>query len=216
MIGNRIKEARTKKGLSQEALAEKIGISKRTLINYEKNEQEPTVTTIINIAKFCTTDELWLLTGKNENIENINNELHPLKNNTSYEIEVLNVKASAGAGIENHIVEVIDTIILDKNLFKTPINPNKIKLIQVSGDSMFPTLNDGDFVVIDEAKSHGVDGIYAINLHNQILIKRLKFKLDGTIQIISDNKDYEMEIYNPKETQIPLHIIGLKTLTIQR
>lgn len=216
MIGNRIKEARTKKGLSQEALAEKIGISKRTLINYEKNEQEPTVTTIINIAKFCTTDELWLLTGKNENIENINNELHPLKNNTSYEIEVLNVKASAGAGIENHIVEVIDTIILDKNLFKTPINPNKIKLIQVSGDSMFPTLNDGDFVVIDEAKSHGVDGIYAINLHNQILIKRLKFKLDGTIQIISDNKEYEMEIYNPKETQIPLHIIGLKTLTIQR
>lgn len=81
---------------------------------------------------------------------------------------------------------------------------------------MFPTLNDGDFVVIDEAKSHGVDGIYAINLHNQILIKRLKFKLDGTIQIISDNKEYEMEIYNPKETQIPLHIIGLKTLTIQR
>lgn len=210
MIGNRIKEARTKKGLSQEALAKKIGISKRTLINYEKNEQEPTVTTIINIAKFCTTDELWLLTGKNEN-NIINDNL-----SDGYKIDVLNIKASAGAGIENHIVEVIDTIILDKNLFKTPINPNKIKLIQVSGDSMTPTLNDGDFVVIDEAKSHGVDGIYAINLHNQILIKRLKFKLDGTIQIISDNKDYEMEIYNPKETQIPLHIIGLKTLTIQR
>ncbi len=210
MIGNRIKEARTKKGLSQEALAKKIGISKRTLINYEKNEQEPTVTTIINIAKFCTTDELWLLTGKNEN-NIINDNL-----SDGYKIDVLNIKASAGTGIENHIVEVIDTIILDKNLFKTPINPNKIKLIQVSGDSMFPTLNDGDFVVIDEAKSHGVDGIYAINLHNQILIKRLKFKLDGTIQIISDNKDYEMEIYNPKETQIPLHIIGLKTLTIQR
>ena len=156
----------------------------------------------------------YLLLGK-EIKSNIENNLL-INNNSSYQIDVLNVKASAGAGIENHIVEVIDTIILDKNLFKTPINPNKIKLIQVSGDSMFPTLNDGDFVVIDEAKSHGVDGIYAINLHNQILIKRLKFKLDGTVQIISDNKDYEMEIYNPKETQIPLHIIGLKTLTIQR
>ena len=208
MIGSRIKEARTKKGLSQEALADKIGISKRTLINYEKEEQEPTVSTIINIAKFCTIDELWLLTGKNEN--NTNNTVN------SYQIDVLNIKASAGTGIENQIVEVIDTILLDKNLFKTPINPAKIKLIQVSGDSMFPTLNDGDFVLIDETKAYGVDGIYAINLHNQILIKRLKFKLDGTIQIISDNKDYEMEVYNPNETQIPLHIIGLKTLTIQR
>ena len=122
MIGNRIKEARTKKGSSQEALAKKIGISKRTLINYEKNEQEPTVTTIINIAKFCTTDVLWLLTGKNEN-NIINDNL-----SDGYKIDVLNIKASAGAGIENHIVEVIDTIILDKNLFKTPINPNKIKL----------------------------------------------------------------------------------------
>lgn len=208
MIGSRIKEARTKKGLSQEALADKIGISKRTLINYEKEEQEPTVSTIINIAKFCTIDELWLLTGKNEN--NTNNTVN------SYQIDVLNIKASAGTGIENQIVEVIDTILLDKNLFKTPINPAKIKLIQVSGDSMFPTLHDGDFVIIDETKAYGVDGIYAINLHNQILIKRLKFKLDGTIQIISDNKDYEMEVYNPNETQIPLHIIGLKTLTIQR
>ncbi len=154
----------------------------------------------------------YLLLGKENNIK----DSLFIQDNSSYQIDVLNVKASAGTGIENHIVEVIDTIILDKNLFKTPINPTKTKLIQVSGDSMFPTLNDGDFVVIDEAKSHGVDGIYAINLHNQILIKRLKFKLDGTIQIISDNKEYEMEIYNPKETQIPLHIIGLKTLTIQR
>ena len=87
MIGNRIKEARTKKGLSQEALAKKIGISKRTLINYEKNEQEPTVTTIINIAKFCTTDELWLLTGKNEN-NIINDNL-----SDGYKIDVLNIKA---------------------------------------------------------------------------------------------------------------------------
>lgn len=34
---------------------------------------------------------------------------------------MLNIKASAGTGIENQIVEVIDTILLDKNLFKTPI-----------------------------------------------------------------------------------------------
>ena len=189
-------------------LADYLDTPYDTLNNWIKRDSIPLKT----IEKVVQNEQLsydWIFTGKNEN--NLNNDV-----SDGYKIDVLNIKASAGAGIENHIVEVIDTIILDKNLFKTPINPNKIKLIQVSGDSMFPTLNDGDFVVIDETKAYGVDGIYAINLHNQILIKRLKFKLDGTVQIISDNKDYEMEIYNPKETQIPLHIIGLKTLTIQR
>lgn len=190
-------------------LADYLDTPYDTLNNWIKRDSIPLKT----IEKIVQNEQLsydWIFTGKNENKENIYNTQN------SYQIDVLNIKASAGTGIENHIVEVIDTIILDKNLFKTPINPAKIKLIQVSGDSMFPTLHDGDFVVIDETKAYGVDGIYAINLHNQILIKRLKFKLDGTIQIISDNKDYEMEVYNPNETQIPLHIIGLKTLTIQR
>lgn len=205
-----LKRISDKMGFStNKELADYLDTPYDTLNNWIKRDSIPLKT----IEKVVQNEQLsydWIFTGKNEN-NIINDNL-----SDGYKIDVLNIKASAGAGIENHIVEVIDTIILDKNLFKTPINPNKIKLIQVSGDSMFPTLNDGDFVVIDEAKSYGVDGIYAINLHNQILIKRLKFKLDGTIQIISDNKDYEMEIYNPKETQIPLHIIGLKTLTIQR
>ncbi len=190
-------------------LADYLDTPYDTLNNWIKRDSIPLKT----IEKIVQNEQLsydWIFTGKNENTPNTNNTPN------SYQIDVLNIKASAGTGIENHIVEVIDTIFLDKNLFRTPINPAKIKLIQVSGDSMFPTLHDGDFVVIDETKAYGVDGIYAINLHNQILIKRLKFKLNGTIQIISDNKDYEMEVYNPNETQIPLHIIGLKTLTIQR
>jgi len=66
MLGNRIKRARNYKGFNQEVLSEKLGISKRTLINYEQNEQEPTATTILNIAKFCNINEAWLLTGKGE------------------------------------------------------------------------------------------------------------------------------------------------------
>lgn len=140
--------------------------------------------------------------------------IKPTQNN--YQIEVLNVKASAGFGIENELVEVVDTILLDKSLFKTPINQSKVKLVEVVGDSMYPTIKDGDYVIIDETKNYGIDGIYAINLHNQLLIKRLKFKLDGTVDIISDNHQYHSENYDPKETQVPLHILGIKILTIQR
>jgi phage repressor protein C with HTH and peptisase S24 domain len=70
---------------------------------------------------------------------------------------------------------------------------------------MEPTLRDGDYVLIDENINFGTNGIYAIQYGGQILIKRLQFKMDGTILIISDNDKYDKEVFNPKENQLPLH-----------
>lgn len=198
-------------GLERSEFAEKLGFKAYKIKDIEIEKQKVTPEIAEYLEKNFSISGWWLLTGKGQML---NSSTSNSKN--SYEIDVLNVKASAGAGIENHIIEVIDTVILDKTLFKTAPDVSRIKLIQVSGDSMQPTLNDGDFVIIDETKTHGIDGVYAIQLHGQILIKRLKFKLDGTIEIISDNKEYSPEIFDPQNTQVPFHIIGMKTLSIQR
>jgi len=158
----------------------------------------------------------WLLTGKGEMFLNDDKTLTTASQNQGYEIDVLNVRAGAGAGVYNYEVEVIDKIVLDRAFFKTTPDIKKIKIIEVDGDSMYPTLQSGDHVIIDETKTNGVDGIYAIQLHGQILIKRLQFNLDGTIDIKSDNKEYDTKSYNPNDTQIPLQVLGMKTLTIQR
>ncbi len=134
----------------------------------------------------------------------------------NYTIDLLSVRAGAGEGIYNYVIETVDTISLDKSFFRTPINTNKVKGIQVDGDSMEPTLRDGDFVLIDESTNFGTNGIYAIQYDGKILIKRLQFKMDGSIIIISDNEKYEKEIFNPSETQLPFQVLGLKVLSIQR
>jgi len=157
----------------------------------------------------------WLLTGKGEMFLN-NEKSTTSSNNHGYEIDVLNVKAAAGDGIYNYKVEVIDKIVLDKAFFRTAPDIKRIKIIEVDGDSMYPTLQSGDHVIIDETKTNGVDGIYAIQLHGQILIKRLQFNLDGTIDIKSDNIKYDTKAYDPNDTQVPLQVLGMKTLTIQR
>ena len=154
----------------------------------------------------------WLLTGKGEMF--ISNDT--TKNSDNYFIDLLNVRAGAGEGIYNYVIETVDTISLDKSFFRTPINTNKIKGIQVDGDSMEPTLRDGDYVLIDENTIFGVNGIYAIQLGGQILIKRLQFKMDGTILIISDNDKYDKEVFNPKENQLPFQVLGIKILSIQK
>ena len=154
----------------------------------------------------------WLLTGKGEMF--ISNDT--TKNSDNYFIDLLNVRAGAGEGIYNYVIETVDTISLDKSFFRTPINTNKIKGIQVDGDSMEPTLRDGDYVLIDENINFGTNGIYAIQYGGQILIKRLQFKMDGTILIISDNDKYDKEVFNPKENQLPFQVLGLKVLSIQK
>jgi transcriptional regulator with XRE-family HTH domain len=64
MLHQRLKESRIKSNLSQIGLAEILGISKRTIINYEKNEQEPIISTLEKIANICKVNLIWLVTGK--------------------------------------------------------------------------------------------------------------------------------------------------------
>ncbi len=156
----------------------------------------------------------WVQTGKGEMF--ISETKENQKNDNNYHIDLLNVRAGAGEGIYNYVVETVDTISLDKSFFRTPINTNKVKGIQVDGDSMEPTLRDGDYVLIDETTTFGVNGIYAIQFGGQILIKRLQFKMDGTVLIISDNNKYQSETFNPTENQLPFQVLGIKVLSIQR
>lgn len=211
-IGNRLKSAREGLKMSQLNFAEKLNITDKTLRNYEKGNNI-TVDIIKKVSEIANIDFDFLLNGDNITVGN-NKKIQ--KNDNNYNIDLLNVRAGAGEGIYNYVVETVDTISLDKSFFRTPINTSKVKGIQVDGDSMEPTLNNGDYVLIDENINFGTNGIYAIQYGGQILIKRLQFKIDGTILIISDNNKYEKETFNPNENQLPFQVLGIRILSIQR
>jgi transcriptional regulator with XRE-family HTH domain len=60
-IGEKLKEARTRRLLTQEELAEKAGISAATIVNIERNNQEPHFRTIRKLAKALDVDPTELL-----------------------------------------------------------------------------------------------------------------------------------------------------------
>ena len=184
---------------------EKFDIKANTLSTWKKRGTIP-YDLLEKISQNENISLDWLVFGNKEIKVNDNN----------YNIDLLNVRAGAGEGIYNYVIETVDTISLDKSFFRTPINTNKIKGIQADGDSMEPTLRDGDYVLIDENINFGTNGIYAIQYGGQILIKRLQFKMDGTILIISDNDKYDKEVFNPKENQLPFQVLGIKVLSIQK
>jgi hypothetical protein len=63
-----------------------------------------------------------------------------------------------------------------------------LAMLPVRGDSMDPTLHDGDMVVCDGGGWDG-DGIYVIKTEEKAFVKRVLFTPDG-YQVISDNKLY--------------------------
>jgi len=197
--------------------ANKYDIKRNTISTWKKRDSVPyKLLELISQNENLSLD--WLLTGKGSIYLNDSNTQNTnCTNNTCYNIEKLSLQASAGSGIQNYEVNTLQTIQLPKALFKTPQNENNLKIIQVQGDSMEPTIKDNAFIVIDTTKTDLIDGgIYAILLDDQILIKRLQ-KTPGQIKIISDNKNYETIYYNPKEQQdINFKIIGKKILQIQQ
>ena len=210
---SRFKEVRDFMGFSQQEFADKLEEKRHKIADIESAKQKVPIELAEKLEDIFHINPWWLLTGKGEMLLKENNLV---ATNNNYNIDLLNVRAGAGEGIYNYVIETIDTISLDKSFFRTPINTSKVKGIQVDGDSMEPTLKDGDYVLIDENINFGTNGIYAIQYGGQILIKRLQFKMDGTILILSDNDKYEKETFNPNENQLPFQVLGIRVLSIQK
>lgn len=72
-------------------------------------------------------------------------------------------------------------------------NPKALSVIQVSGDSMSPTLIDGDDILVDRADGAERirDGIYVLRVDDSLIVKRLAINpVQLSFSVRSDNPAY--------------------------
>ena len=82
-------------------------------------------------------------------------------------------------------------------------NLKNIDAINVVGDSMEPTLNDDNIIFLDKSKNDcSRDGIYAFTTIHGLFVKRIQKRVDGQLDIISDNKDYPSQVLNNTDIKI--------------
>ena len=65
-INERILKIRKECGLSQDAFAERIGVTKSAISGYEIGRREPTLQIIKSICREFGVEENWLQTGEGE------------------------------------------------------------------------------------------------------------------------------------------------------
>ncbi|MDR1710020.1 MAG: hypothetical protein LBS70_09920 [Candidatus Accumulibacter sp.] len=119
------------------------------------------------------------------------------------------VQASAGHGSVIYDESIVDRLAFKREWIQhLGLDPSQLALIDVRGDSMSPTIDSGDILLLDtrndQAKS---EGVYVINLNGALLVKRLRIRISGAIEIVSDNPQYGSETIS-KEELAGLIIVG--------
>jgi len=75
----------------------------------------------------------------------------------------------------------------------TASSPSNLSIVRVEGDSMSPTLNDGDDILVDlgDCGDRLRDGIYVLRVDDALVVKRLALNpLGRRVTVQSDNPAY--------------------------
>lgn len=124
-------------------------------------------------------------------------------------IRRFDAELSAGNGAENGTADVSEMLAFRRDwLTRLGVSPSNACLVKVRGESMQPTLHDGDLVLIDQSKTKVRSGrIYAFNDGGQSKVKRLDCMDDQTLIIRSDNPQFPLDIRKGEDANA-LKVIG--------
>jgi phage repressor protein C with HTH and peptisase S24 domain len=188
---------REKTGLSKKDFADSLGLSFSMNYQISSGRIKLPRDMLDKLSQVYNVNLHWFLTGQGQS---------GLESNM-IEIELLEQEAAAGQGkeIADYIEKQYIPILYD---FLRPHNPQNLKAVYVSGDSMIDErINDGDIVIFNTKQTEG-NGIYVVSVGNTLLVKRVDFYLaNKTIELISANPVYEPRRYSGYELE-EIKIVG--------
>ena len=133
----------------------------------------------------------WLATGElTSGQKHINTET---SNDETFSVieDCREVRISAGGGGFNDEYKPYQTTKVEKAwLDSRRLKAEDCAMFLVSGDSMYPTLKDGEEIIVDRSKKELKDGkIFVLNNEGAMLVKKVQITYNG-ITLISQNTEY--------------------------
>lgn len=106
----------------------------------------------------------------------------------------LSLGASAGPGSLDEDERATGVMAFDANWLRhLGVRPQRVSIIRVDGESMAPTLNDGDEIMVDhdDEADRLRDGVYVLRLDGVLMVKRIALgPRRGLFSVLSDNPHY--------------------------
>ncbi len=187
-FGLALKEYRQRVGLSQEDLALESELDRTYISMLERNIKAPTLTTLTRLAEALSITPTVLLSMA-ENGKKLEVLSHQEKKE-KLRFPFMGTAVSCGLPVtEDYKIE--KEISLDDFLIH---HPKKTFFVKATGESMAPTIMDGDMLVIELASKAKNNDIVLAQIDNDFTVKRY-FKNSKELRLIPDNPLF-------KETQL--------------
>lgn len=193
-LAERLRDLVHKSGGNAE-IAKRTGIPLRTLNGYLGGEAEPRLSTLELILGACgtTVAEFWAPRDGEAKIR-----LFAEVGAGFVFVPKLEVRASAGAGQLAPAPAIDGDVVAFREdwMRRIGLHAGRAQALVAVGDSMEPTIRDGDLLLIDRSIDHVMDnGIYVVVLGGYVMVKRMQIRRDGSVVLRSDNADrYDDEV----------------------
>jgi len=160
-----------------------------------------------SVLDFCAAKKIsinWLFYNQNPNSLLDSTDKYWIKYFPS-----VNVSAGGGAYENDDDYEKLEVPPYFINMLGGAENLKNIDAINVVGDSMEPTLNSDNIIFLDIAKKDfSKEGIYAFTTIHGLFVKRIQRRVDGKLDVISDNKEYPVQVIDKNDLTILGKVIG--------
>lgn len=201
---NRIRELRQSKSLNQEQLAEKIGLTKQAISQYERGDRKPSFDVLQALCDFFNVSSDYLLGKDNVTLRFVGKqEIEKLEAPYPTRIPVLGYVA---AGIP---IDAIEDIVDWEEITPSMAASGKYFGLRIKGSSMEPRIVEGDTVIVRSQSDADSGDVVIVQVNgDQATCKRLAKYASG-ISLISFNPAYApMNFTNAEIESLPVTIIG--------
>ena len=203
--GTRFRQFRQQLGWKQTEFAERLQTDAKKISRIEKDVQLPDSHLLIRLGRQFGVRSDWLLKGQGPMSEDENHNMEgriPFQEGTENDanpadyafVPVYDVSASAGHGAFHDFAS--DEAVQHMAFLNSWIHGNlgssgdRLVVIRAVGDSMTPTINSGDSLLIEVSPHYAGDGLYCVQLHETLFAKRVQRKPDQSYQLLSENPSY--------------------------
>ncbi|WP_022949550.1 XRE family transcriptional regulator [Methylohalobius crimeensis] len=228
-IGERIKQARAAKGISQQALGNAVGVSRAAVSQWESGDSKGLKPeNLLAVSKTLGVTVEWLVHGHGlmkpgeggEKGKELYIKYIPI---TEWErpedlpegeyvfVPRYEVHFSAGNGsIAFDVMEKEQPQAFRTDWVKAKhLRSKNLACVYADGDSMEPRIHHGDVMLVDLSQKEIIDGkVYLIRYGDEIRVKRLYKRPDGGLIIHSDNTRGYPDIEVPPDQMSYIELLG--------
>lgn len=190
-----LKHWRNKKGFTQSELAGYLGVKQNTISSWEKGVRTPGMDELDKLCEIYKVSFVSFLMKQDSELPAFS------------PVPLLAARPRGGIGGHETEEDIQSWYSFHTDFLLRKGCPEKMRLFFIAGDSMSPTLNEGDMVMVDTSQTLPVVSgkIYMLRIGDELMMKRLENRPNSILWLQSDNSRYSpIEINTHEENDVEI------------